>query len=201
MSILSIIGVPGSGKSSLAKAMSVREGLTLFPEPVESNPYLTDYYADPARYAFNMQVFLLHERYKQTLKALECKTKVIMDASMHVNDIFSIMQRKSGIMSETDFLTYKTLSQTLRLQAAEPGLVVYLKCRPETAVQRIMKRGRKSEFQAPLSYWYDINETYDEWFAEYTLAKKIEIPVDDLDFVADDSDEDFIIDTILEYWQ
>jgi len=193
-----LVGVPGSGKSTLASLMSERHGLKLFSEPVETNPYLSLYYVDPLSCSFNMQLFLLHESYKQAVEALKYPES-IMDSSIHVNDIFSYMQYKTGRMSEVDYETYTSVSRTFHSQLRPPDLVVYLKCSPLVSVQRIMKRGRESEFQASIQYWIDINEAYEEWYDSYTHSKKICIPVDDLDFVSSTEDQEAVMNQILEH--
>ena len=106
------MGPPGAGKSSLSKLMSVRERLPLFLEPVETNPYLTGYYKDPAKYAFNMQTFLLHKRFQQAQIA-QNMPQCIMDMHMIGNDIFAKLQHANDYMTTTDYETYMDLSLSL----------------------------------------------------------------------------------------
>lgn len=193
-----LMGVPGAGKSSLSKLLSVREGLVLYPEPVDTNPYLSDYYKDPAKYAFNMQVFLLHKRFLQAMEAQHL-TQCVMDMHMIGNDIFARLQHANNHMTKTDFGTYSELSKSFKSMVKPPDLVVYLQCSVRTAVDRIMIRSRKSELDAPISYWYDLNEIYERWYDSYLDSKKMLINVDDLDFVNDESEEDYVIDSIMEY--
>lgn len=162
--MIEILGVVGAGKSTLSEKIAARENLPLFPEPVETNPYLTDYYKNPHRHAFNMQIFLMHSRFQQALVA-EKMAQCVMDASIRVNDIFSLLQYRTGIMNETDYAVYSDVSKTFRSMIMPPDLVVYLQCSPQVAVNRIMKRGRASELTASLQYWYDLNTVYEEWLS------------------------------------
>lgn len=196
--MISLIGTVGAGKSSLSKLLSVRERLPLFIEPVESNPYLVDYYKQPDRYAFNMQMFLLHRMFQQAQIAQNMR-QCVMDMHMIGNDVFARLQYANNIMTKTDYETYCDISNTFKSMVKPPDLVVYLQCSTSVAVSRIMKRGRYSELNAPLSYWFDLNEIYESWYDNYQDSKKMLINVDNIDFVADDSDEDFILDAIMEY--
>ena len=55
----------GAGKSTFAKHLADALNGEYLPEPDEkTNPYLADYYRDPARWAFDVQMFLLTKRYR-----------------------------------------------------------------------------------------------------------------------------------------
>ena len=46
----------GAGKSTLATKLAEKMGLPCFYEPVADNAYLADFYRDPSRYSFPLQV-------------------------------------------------------------------------------------------------------------------------------------------------
>lgn len=56
---ISISGLIGAGKSTLATKLAEKMGLPCFYEPVMDNEYLADFYKDPARYSFPLQVKML----------------------------------------------------------------------------------------------------------------------------------------------
>ena len=53
---ISISGIIGAGKTTLATKLAEKMGLPCFYEPVIDNVYLTDFYKNPARYSFPLQV-------------------------------------------------------------------------------------------------------------------------------------------------
>ena len=55
--VISIEGLIGCGKSTLVTNLCKKRNYVPFFEPVETNPYLEDYYKDPKRFAFTMPYF------------------------------------------------------------------------------------------------------------------------------------------------
>ena len=53
---ISISGLIGAGKTTLATALAQKMNLPCFYEPVIDNEYLADFYKDTARYSFPLQV-------------------------------------------------------------------------------------------------------------------------------------------------
>ena len=58
-------GVIGVGKTSLVRLLQPAFGAQVLLEVFEENPFLSDFYADRARYAFQTQIFFLLSRYHQ----------------------------------------------------------------------------------------------------------------------------------------
>lgn len=174
-------GCVGAGKSTISKILSARLGIPMYAEPVEDNPYLELFYENPSQYSFPMQVWLLHARFKQAWEAEHSTDEYIMDASMYTTDLFSALHFRSGFMSKEDYLkNYERISDTFKSMLNPPTLAIYLRCSTETAVQRIMKRGRQSELKIPISYWYQLNTANEKWYQEYQGSQKVAIDTDNL---------------------
>ena len=62
---LAIEGAIGVGKTTLARLLGRELGVELLLEVFEENPFLSDFYADRDRYAFQTQIFFLLSRYRQ----------------------------------------------------------------------------------------------------------------------------------------
>ena len=62
---ISIEGVIGVGKTTLARLLQPAFQAGLMLEVFEENPFLSDFYADRQRYAFQTQIFFLLSRYHQ----------------------------------------------------------------------------------------------------------------------------------------
>ena len=65
LNYVSIEGAIGVGKTSLAKLLSDKLDAKLVLEKFEDNPFLSEFYDDPERFAFQTQLFFLLQRYQQ----------------------------------------------------------------------------------------------------------------------------------------
>ena len=85
-------------------------------EPVDNNPYLKDYYADMARWAFNLQIYFLEKRFKDIVQIalVRDETTVVQDRSIFEDAyIFARNLRRTGRMSERDYETYIELFELM----------------------------------------------------------------------------------------
>jgi deoxyadenosine/deoxycytidine kinase len=62
---ISLSGLIGAGKSTLARALGEALAMDVYYEPVEDNVYLEDFYRDMKSCAFAMQIWLLNRRFEQ----------------------------------------------------------------------------------------------------------------------------------------
>ena len=62
---VSISGLIGAGKSTLATELGKALDVPVYYEPVADNPYLVDFYKNMDKFGFPMQIHLLNERFQQ----------------------------------------------------------------------------------------------------------------------------------------
>ena len=192
---VNIAGVVGVGKSSLTNLIWDKWKFVPFREPVFDNPLLDKFYYDKKRYAFPLQVFFLNKRFEMCKKSLEYGSSV-MDRSIIEDTIFAKMLRDSGDMDPYEYQIYRELFNNMMEHVVQPDLMVYLKVQPEEAVRRIRKRGREYEVKNDTDYWYTLSQNYNEFFYDYNWSKLLTIDCDDLDFVNNQNDQDYILDQI-----
>ena len=65
---IAVAGNIGCGKTTLTNMLAKHYGWEPRFESVEYNPYLEDFYADMARWSFNLQVYLLNKRFKDVVE-------------------------------------------------------------------------------------------------------------------------------------
>ena len=192
---VNIAGVVGVGKSSLTNLIWNKWKFVPFREPVFDNPLLDKFYYDKKRYAFPLQVFFLNKRFEMCKKSLEYGSSV-MDRSIIEDTIFAKMLRDSGDMDPYEYQIYRELFNNMMEHVVQPDLMVYLKVQPEEAVRRIRKRGREYEVKNDTDYWYTLSQNYNEFFYDYNWSKLLTIDCDDLDFVNNQNDQDYILNQI-----
>ncbi|AHF57587.1 deoxynucleoside kinase [Spiroplasma eriocheiris] len=166
---ITLAGVVGVGKSTVSKMLGDKYNYVVMDEPVEENPYLDEYYADPKNMAFKMQVYMVMARSKQ-LKQAKIEPNIIFDRSVLEDIIFVDVLHELGYMNMTDYKVYREFYDIVVLQSLyldetiKPELVVYLRISPFGAMNRIKQRGRPSEQTVSPAYWELLNKKYEEWY-------------------------------------
>lgn len=178
---LNIAGVVGVGKSSLCNILA-KQDFYIFHEPVANNELLAKFYADKQRYSLASQLYFLNKRFEM-YQQTDQKNKSIIDRSILEDALFAKMLNISGQLSDIEYKIYQEVFQNYIQHIKKPDLMVYLKIKPENAIQRIKMRGRDYELSQDPQYWYDLNNTYEQYFSTYQLTNLLTIQVDELDFV------------------
>jgi deoxyadenosine/deoxycytidine kinase len=159
--MVAIEGLIGAGKTTLARWMADKAGWKFLAEPVEENPLLAAFYDDPARYAFPMQMHMLHVRYQQQQYAAFSSTPCVLDRSLPGDRVFATMHNEMGNIGDLEFNTYKEAYRSMTLQQS-PSLLIYLEVDPEVAYERMQRRGRTVEAGLELSYMRKLGSHYED---------------------------------------
>lgn len=164
--ILWVEGIIGAGKTTLtdrlAKALSLRP---IF-EPVDSNPYLAKFYQDPARWAFPMQIELLHRRYAmQKLAAYEATMAggyngAILDRGLPGDRVFARLHMLAGNIDKLEWDTYERAYDTMTCSLIPPSLLIFLDVQPDVALERVRERARSAEVSIDLDYLKKLRKGY-----------------------------------------
>lgn len=194
---VAIAGNIGAGKTTLTTMLAKQYGWEPMFEDANTNPYLTDFYDDMKRWAFNLQIYFLNSRYRQILDIRSGKKTVIQDRTIYEDAfIFAPNLYDMGLMGERDYNNYFELFDTMSRQVKGPDLLIYLKASIPTLVDHIQARGREYEGSISLDYLKRLNKRYDDWINEYNQGPLLIINVDDLDFQSKPEDFGLIIDKI-----
>jgi len=189
-----IEGAIGVGKTSLAKLLSDRLGAKLVLEKFEENPFLSEFYDDPVRFAFQTQLFFLLQRYQQQqeLRQVDMFHNLLISDYMFIKDrLFASLN-----LDEKEMSLYDSIANMLERNVINPDLIIYLQADTSTLMKNIAKRGR--EFEANISYDYinGLNEIYTEYFFRYNETPLVIINTNYIDFVNNSADLDQVIDYI-----
>lgn len=186
---IAIAGNIGSGKTTLTKMLSKHYGWKQYLEPVAENPYIDDYYKDISRWALNMEVFYLKQRFKNLLEIQHSKETVIQDRTIFEGVyVFAANNRKMGNMDQRDYETYMELFESMMEVVEMPELMIYIKSSIPTLVKHIEKRGRDFEKSIRIDYLQGLNKRYEDWIKDYK-GRLIIIDGDNLEF--GENPEDF----------
>ena len=79
---------------------------------------------------------------------------------------------------------------------SSPDLLIYIRNSIPNLVNKIHKRGREYENTISIEYLSRLNERYEAWISTYDKGKLLIIDANDLDFVYNKQDLNFIIKKI-----
>ena len=194
---LSIEGVIGVGKTTLARLLQPAFDANLLLEVFEENPFLSDFYSDRSRYAFQTQIFFLLSRYQQQLhgvaKLLKEKSFLISDYTFQKDALFASIN-----LSGDELKMYYRVHEALSEKTLEPDLIVYLRASTDVLMQRISMRDRPYERQMERGYIEELNQAYDKFFFENENLNTPVLVIDSnkLDYVRSLDDLKWIEDRI-----
>ena len=194
---IAISGNIGSGKTTLTTLLAKHYGWVPKFETVAENPYLDLFYKDMKRWAFNLEVFFLKERFKDVLDIAQSDKTVVQDRSIFEGvHIFSANNKDMGNLDERDFDTYMELFDIMTSLVDAPDLLVYLRASVPHLVENIRRRGRDYEQSIPIAYLENLKCRYESFVVEKYPGKVLVIDVDNLDFLHNPTDFAGIIDRI-----
>ncbi len=194
---LVIEGNIGAGKTSLAARLAEETGSRLILEQFSDNPFLARFYENPDRYAFQLELSFLSERYQQLKERLGHPDlfgqPVISDYYLAKSFIFSKHNLK-----EDEMKLFEKLFSIIQLQVPKPDLYVYLHLPVEKLLVNIRERGRPYEKRIQPEYLRELQDGYFGFFKTQTDLKILAIDTNQLDFVNNDPDYQQIKRAILE---
>jgi 2-amino-4-hydroxy-6-hydroxymethyldihydropteridine diphosphokinase len=170
--LVSVAGVIGVGKTTLAKELAeVLPGRALF-EPYNTNPFLPQVYAGKRELALDSQLYFLVNRAEQLQRdALPQGTVSITD---YVFDKELIYARR--LLDAEQLELYEKIFPPFAKRVATPSLVIYLQDSPQECLQRIHSRNRPYEQRITLEFLDALDQDYRRLFAGWKACPVIRMP-------------------------
>jgi deoxyadenosine/deoxycytidine kinase len=185
---LAIEGVIGVGKTTLARLLQPVFKSELLLEVFEENPFLSSFYADRERYAFQTQIFFLLSRYHQQRRfvpqAITDGKSLLSDYTFQKDALFARIN-----LSGDELDMYYRVHEALAEKIPTPDLIIYLKADTEVLLQRIELRDRPYERQMEHAYIQQLNQSYDQFFSvSHPNTPTLTIDTNRLNFVTNPED-------------
>ena len=194
---VAIEGVIGVGKTTLARLLQpiLQCGLVL--EVFEENPFLSDFYSDRQRYAFQTQMFFLLSRYYQQRRSvpeiLKRGESLITDYTFAKDALFARINL-AGDELDMYYRVHDALAEKIPL----PSLVVYLRADADVLMQRIASRDRPYERNMERDYIDELCLAYDAFFIgnqARNIAESVAVltlDTNELDYIRNGEDLKFV---------
>jgi deoxyguanosine kinase len=194
---IAIEGVIGVGKTTLARMLQPAFESGLLLEVFEENPFLSDFYADRARYAFQTQIFFLLSRYHQQRRTvselLAQSSNLVADYTFEKDALFAQIN-----LSGDELEMYYRVHEALAEKIVPPELIVYLRADTDVLMQRIAQRDRPYERNMERAYIEELNQAYEGFFADRQSRRSPVLTVDtnQLDYVRQAEDLEWVAERI-----
>jgi len=183
---IAIAGNMGSGKSTLVEFLARTYGVMPFYEPNDENPYLSDFYKDMKRWAFQSQLYFLSNKFRLHQELDRQEGVVALDRTIFEDaEIFATALLQMRKISKRDWETYQGFYHAILDAIRPPDLMIYLRCSMRPLRQRIRLRGRKMEQDVPLAYLKRLERLYEAWIERYDMSEVLVIETDQLDYIHD----------------
>lgn len=179
-------GVIGVGKTSLVNILTERFGGRKVLEVVEENPFLSNFYADREKFAFQTQLFFLLSRFRQQQDLFQqdlFRSLTVSDYLFAKDRIFATLN-----LSEDELALYERVFDALGPRVTKPDLVIYLQARLDVLQSRIKKRGRDFERRIDPGYLERLTRAYNDFFFHYGETPLLVVNTSDIDFVNNPED-------------
>jgi len=186
-----IEGPIGVGKTSLTKLLAKEFNARCFLEKAEENPFLSQFYQDRKKYAFQTQIFFLLNRFRQQKEIAQPNlfNQITLCDYLFARDrIFAILN-----LDENEMGLYEQIFQLVSGRIPSPDLVIFLQARPEILLHRIRSRNIPYEKEIDLDYLRTVTEAYNYYFFHYDQSPLLVVNTSEIDFVNRKEDLDQLI--------
>lgn len=165
-----IEGNIGAGKSTVATQLAAALKAELHLERYADNPFLPLFYADRRRYALQVELFFLADRFHQL-------SAVSQPSLFHSCSVYDHCFEKNRVFSSInlgghELALYDRLYLIMRRAVIAPDLLIYLHLPVPHLLNRISGRGRDYERLITAEYLQELEAGYRSW-----LARCVDFPV------------------------
>lgn len=174
---VSIEGNISSGKSTLLRYFQEKTDYLVLDEPVDkwSNVgevnLLREYYREPWRFAYILQNYIFETQEEQHYLL----PRLIGRSIFSTRWCFTELLYNEQLLSELEYNLLNIKFQSAVTRIREPDIVVYLRCDPTEALNRIRERARLGEEEIDLRYLQRLHEEHEKWLIvrEYSETRPV----------------------------
>ncbi len=197
---IAIEGVIGVGKTTLTRLLQRELGGHAVLEEFEENPFLSRFYEEPERYAFQTQIFFLLSRFRQQTSRVPSallQGPVISDYIFAKDSLFARLNLQGDELS-----VYERVYNALSEKVERTDLLIFLRADLDVLMGRIAARDRSYERNIDPDYIVQLRRAYDDFAADYDQSTLLTIDTNNLNFVQNADDVAHIVERVkstLEY--
>ncbi len=181
--LVSVAGVIGVGKTTLAENLSKILSCKCIFEPYDKNPYLSDVYAGKKELALDCQLFFLTSRVAQlNHHSLKAGEMVFADYVFDKELIYA-----KQLLNAEQFALYHAIHKQIISDIATPVLVIYLTDSVENCLERIHRRNRPYEQKIQPQFLDSLSRGHEKLFADWKRSPVIRLSRLEFDYMQDEN--------------
>ena len=175
--LVSIIGPPAVGKTTLAEILAAELPAQIIYEDYAGNPFLADSYLGKAEAKLPAQLYCLMSRAGQ-LSALSWPREGVRvsDYGFCQDRIYATMQ-----LAESEMKLYDRLARRLEKLLKQPDLAIHLDAGEDALLERIARRGRDFEKTFTREFLASMRRAYNE-VEKLLPCGTVRVNCDEVDF-------------------
>ena len=175
--LISIAGIIGVGKTTLAKGLSEKLDCEVLLEPYDTNPFMPDVYAGKKELALDSQLYFLTHRISQLNRnVLQSGEVAISDYVFNKEQIYA-----KRLLNTLQLDLYEKIYKPISAEVTQPTLVVFLQDSAKSCLEHIHERGRSYEQRIDLHFLEALRNDYEQLFAEWKICPIIRIKMSEFD--------------------
>lgn len=159
--LVSIIGPPAVGKTTLAEYLTEALPAELIREDYAGNPFLADSYADREQAKLPSQLYFLMSRVEQLAVSSWPESGLFVSDYGFCQDCIYARAR----LGEDDFHLYDKVAMRLVGLVHQPDIIIHLDASEDALLERIARRGRDFEKTMTLEFLAAMRNEYNKFEA------------------------------------
>jgi deoxyguanosine kinase len=181
--LVSVAGIIGVGKTTLAKKLSEILSCECIFEPYDKNPFLPEVYAGKKELALDSQLFFLTSRVAQlNHHSLKAGEMVFADYVFDKELIYA-----KQLLDAEQLALYHTIHKQIISDIAAPVLVIYLIDSVENCLERIHRRNRPYEQKIQPQFLDSLSRGHEKLFVDWRKCPVIRLSRPELDYMQDEN--------------
>lgn len=184
--LISVAGIIGVGKTTLAKGLSKALDCEFIREAYDTNPYMEEAYAGNTDVALDWQLYFLNSRGEQLNKAeLQPGRVVVSDYAFDKEKIYS-----RRVLTPDQLALYNKRFELVESEVCQPVLLIYLRDSAQVCLERIHNRNRLYEQNIELKTLQDFDKDYEKLFSRWDRCPVIRLSTKEFDCLSDETVKD-----------
>jgi deoxyguanosine kinase len=179
--VVSVGGIIGVGKTTLAENIAKLLGGKLLLEAYDTNPYMPEVYAGKKQYALDSQLYFLTTRTEQLNPDVLTAGRIAVSDYVFEKEL--IYARR--LLDSRQLTLYERTYPLLASQVVSPVLVIYLQDSVQRCLERIHRRNRPYEQKIELSFLESLDADYQKLFKDWKTCPVIRKQVSKFDCTKD----------------